>query len=198
MEEKIMIFLVTMSLLIAGTAPGQVSGIEAVEASVSNPSEQIPHKPHTALTAPATEPETVPETEPATEVPTEPEPDPKEVEMLAILIYQEAGGDASCDECRRRVADVALNRVADPRFPNTLEAVLTAPRQYGRFHWTGIRWADRAQNPGEAHAVERARRIAREVLQGQHSDLYGKGYIWQAGFHQGTDEVYCCGTWYGR
>ena len=49
-----------------------------------------------------------------------------ETEMLACVIYQEVGGSKHCDECRRRVADVVLNRVADPRFPNSIEKVLTA------------------------------------------------------------------------
>lgn len=128
-----------------------------------------------------------------------PEINPEELEMLAAVIYQEAGGDRCCDECRRRVADVVLNRVADPRFPNTMEAVLTSYRQYGRFYWTGVTWPERAKNPGEKHAVERAYRIAEEVLSGHHSDLYGKGYIWQAEFKQGTDIVVDeCGIYFGR
>lgn len=131
---------------------------------------------------------------------TEPEiiVDQDELEMLACVIYQEAGGDICCDECRRRVADVVLNRVEDERFPNTIEAVLTAERQYGRFHWTGVVWPDRANNPGEAHAVDRAYRIAEEVLKGHHSELYGNGYIWQAEFKQGSDVVECCGIYFGR
>lgn len=145
------------------------------------------------------------ETEPAPEVtraPTTPETvfsnTMTEREMLACVIYQEAGGDAICDDCRRRVADIVLNRVADSRFPNTMYEVLTAKQQYGRFYWTGIVWPSRASNAGEAHAVERAYRIADEVLAGQHSSLYGNGYIWQAGFQQGNDGFWCCGHFYGR
>ena len=121
-----------------------------------------------------------------------------ELEMLACVIYQEAGGDGSCDMCRRRVADVVLNRVADDRFPDTIYGVLTARSQYGRFHWTGVVWPERANNPGEKNAVERAWRIAEEVLAGTHGDLYGRGYIWQAEFKQGTDIVECCGHYFGR
>ena len=104
--------------------------------------------------------------------------DPDELEMLAIVIYQEAGGNGSCDDCRRYVADIVLNRVADERFPNTIEEVLTQKNQYGKLYYTGIKWASRAKNPGEADAVARAYRIADEVLSGQHSKLYGQGYIW--------------------
>ena len=48
-----------------------------------------------------------------------------DVELLACVIYQEAGGDTCCDMCRRRVADVVLNRVKDPRFKGTtIEEIL--------------------------------------------------------------------------
>lgn len=124
--------------------------------------------------------------------------DKDELEMLACVIYQEAGGDGSCDECRRRVADVVLNRVSDERFPNTVYKVLTAKRQYGRFYWTGIVWPSRANSESEAYAVARAYRIAEEVLSGQHSALYGQGYIWQAEFVQGKDGFWCCGHYFGR
>ena len=121
-----------------------------------------------------------------------------EVEMLACGIYNEAGGDECSDDTRRYVGDVMLNRVADSRFPDTLEAVLTAPGQYGRFSKTGIVWPERAKNPGEKHAVERAYRIAEELLSGQHSELYGEGYVWQAEFEQGTDGFWQDGLYFGR
>lgn len=128
--------------------------------------------------------------------------DPQELEMLAAVIYQEAGSNECCDECRRMVADVVLNRMADDRFPDTILEVLTQERQYGRYHWTGVVWPERASLESEASAVERAYRIAEEVLRGEHSDLYGQGYIWQAEFIQGEDIVSCdCGgSWiyFGR
>lgn len=126
------------------------------------------------------------------------EPEAELVEMLACGIYQEAGGDECSDDTRRYVGDVMLNRVADKRFPSTLEAVLTAPGQYGRFSKTGIVWPERAGNPGEKNAVERAYRIAEELLSGQHSELYGKGYVWQAEFEQGSDGFWQDGIYFGR
>lgn len=96
------------------------------------------------------------------------------------------------------VGDVILNRVEDDRFPDTVEGVLTQRAQYGRFHWTGVVWPARASNAGEAHAVERAREIARSLLQGEHSELYGAGYIWQAEFQQGSDRIQRDGIWFGR
>lgn len=121
-----------------------------------------------------------------------------DLEMLAIVIYQEVGGDAYCDDCRYRVADVVLNRVASERFPDTLYEVLTQKSQYGRLYWTGIKWADRANDPYEADAVARAWNTAVDIYAGNHSELYGKGYIWQAEFIQGTDGFWCCGHFFGR
>ena len=124
-----------------------------------------------------------------------------DVELLACVIYQEAGGDTCCDMCRRRVADVVLNRVKDPRFKGTtIEEILIdgdpAP-QWGLYSVTGVVWPDKASLPEEQHAVERAYRIAREVLEGQHSDLTSE-YIWCAEFPQGTDVIECDGIYFGK
>lgn len=134
------------------------------------------------------------------EIEEEIEVNPEELELLACVIYQEAGADYCCDDCRRRVADVVLNRVEDDRFPDNIQDVLTQKRQYGRYYWTGVVWPERAQNDCEKHAVERAYRIAEEVLKGEHSELYGEGYIWQAEFKQGTGVVYCdqCKIYFGK
>lgn len=119
-----------------------------------------------------------------------------DLELLACVMYQEAGG--SCDECVRRVGDVVLNRVNDSRFPNTIKGVLTAKNQYGRFYYTGVKWPSRAKNYYEKKYVARAYRIAEEVLNGQHSELYGKGYVWQAAFKQGKGQIKCCGEYFGK
>lgn len=122
-----------------------------------------------------------------------------ELSLLACIIFQEMGGDYGCDDCRRRVADTVLNRVNSPYFPNTIYEVLTQGlMQYGFNTTTGVYWPKRATYPGEAHAVERAYRIAEEVLNGKHSDIYGKDYIWQAEFIQGINNIYCCNTYFGQ
>lgn len=121
-----------------------------------------------------------------------------DLDLLAIVIFQETGGNSHCDTCRRRVADVVLNRVASSKYPNTIKGVLTQKGQYGRLYYTGIKWPSRATKAGEKKAVERAYRIAEEVLNGQHSELYGKGYIYQAGFKQGKTNIYCCGHYFGK
>ena len=121
-----------------------------------------------------------------------------ELYCMAAVIYNEAGGDACCDECRYRVGDIVLNRAADERFPNTIREVIEQPGQYAGMGG-GVKFAARHVNPGEAHAVERAYETARAILGGErHSELYGAGYVWQATFMQGRDNVRCCGHWYGR
>lgn len=172
--------------------------IETTE-STSAPDETI--IPTTEVTIPVETTEATETTEPIeTTVPEETEPviDPNDLEMLACVIYQEAGGNRSCDDCRRYVGDIVLNRVEHPDFPDTIEEVLTAPRQYGTLYITGIKWPERAKYDVEKEAVARAYRIAEELLSGQHSKLYGEGYIWQAKFIQGTEGFWCCGHWYGR
>lgn len=151
-------------------------------------------------TKPATEPTTAPSeptSAPVTEE-TKPTVNQSDVELLACVIYQEAGGNGSCDNCRRYVADVVLNRVNSDKFPNDIHSVLTAKGQYGNFYYTGVKWPARAEYDTEKAAVKRAYRIAKEVLSGKHSDIYGKGYVWQAGFVQGTDGFWCCGTYFGK
>lgn len=111
----------------------------------------------------------------------------EELEILALIVYQEAGGDAVSDSTRKLVAQVFLNRVADGRFPDSFYDVATAEGQYGRLYWTGIQWPDRASNNVEVHAVERAYTIAREVLEAE-EPICPEGVIFQAEFVQG--EVY--------
>ncbi len=124
----------------------------------------------------------------------------EDAEYLACVIYQEAGGDACCDLCRKRVADVVLNRVKDPRFTGTtVLEILTEgnPPQWGLYSVTGVVWPEKASLPGEKEAVERARRIAIEVLEGHHSDL-SSDYIWCAEFPQGQDVIECDGIYFGK
>lgn len=70
----------------------------------------------------------------------------EELDILALIVYQEAGGDKVSDDTRRLVAQVFLNRVNDSRFPDSFYEVATAERQYGRLYWTGIVWPDRASS----------------------------------------------------
>lgn len=120
----------------------------------------------------------------------------EELDILALIVYQEAGGDGVSDDTRRLVAQVFLNRVNDSRFPDSFYEVATEERQYGRLYWTGIVWPDRASSQAEAHAVERAYRIAQEVLESD-EPVCPEGVIFQAEFVQGEiyaeqDGMYFC------
>lgn len=120
----------------------------------------------------------------------------EELEILALIVYQEAGGDNVSDDTRRLVAQVFLNRVNDSRFPDSFYEVATAERQYGRLYWTGIVWPDRASSQAEANAVERAYKIAQEVLE-SNEPVCPEGVIFQAEFVQGEiyaeqDGMYFC------
>ena len=118
---------------------------------------------------------------------TEPPYSNEELEMMALVIYQEAGGDSCSDETRLMVGTVVMNRVEDKRFPNSLYGVLTQRAQYGRLHWTGLTWPARASNPSEAKAVARAYRCAERILLGER--VLPEDVIWQAEFIQGTEVV---------
>lgn len=120
----------------------------------------------------------------------------EELDILALIVYQEAGGDAVSDDTRRLVAQVFLNRVADDRFPDTFYEVATAERQYGKLHWTGIEWPDRASSESEKHAVDRAYEIAKEVLESE-EPVCPTTVVFQAEFIQGDvyahqDGMYFC------
>ena len=119
--------------------------------------------------------------------PTEPPYSLEELEMLALVIYQEVGSDACSNESRLMVGTVVMNRVASGRYPNTLYEVLTQEAQYGRLHWTGLVWPERASNPGEAHAVARAYEIAERILLGERA--LPEDVIYQAEFPQGSEVV---------
>lgn len=171
----------------------------APEPTFSKPLEET--TPPTEAATIATEPPTEPEpTEPETTVPTETEPTytDEELEMLAIVIYAEAGGDDCDDFTRLGVGTVAMNRVGDPRYPDTLHAVLTQEAQYGLMHWTGVVWPERASDPNEAHAVERAYIIAKRIiLDGVR--VFDADVVYQAEFVQGTEVVaYSDGMYFCR
>lgn len=117
-----------------------------------------------------------------------------DIEILATIIYQEAGGDSSSDETRIMVGNVFMNRVNSDKFPNTFEEVATQPGQYGLE--SGVRWPERAGNEIEKHAVARAYDCAVRILRGE--TLLPENVIWQAEFKQGEgvyayqDGMYFC------
>lgn len=113
----------------------------------------------------------------------------EDLELLALVIYQEAGGDACSDLTRQLVGEVVLNRVADSRYPDTLPDVLTQRLQYGRLYWTGLVWPERAELPQEAHAVQRAYDMADALLAGTVDKLLPADAVFQAEFPQGAETL---------
>lgn len=111
----------------------------------------------------------------------------EELELLALVIYQEAGGDACSDDTRLKVGTVVMNRVADRRFPDTLREVVLQRGQYGHLYWTGAEWPERASKAVEAHAVARAYDCAERVLQGHRA--LPADTVYQAEFEQGDGVV---------
>lgn len=180
----------TATAIIGQTVPTLMpSATEETEQTITEQSWTVPtvakvEETTQETTEVVTEPPTIPET---TVAETEPSYTADELEMLALVIYQEAGGDACSDETRLMVGTVVMNRVADNRFPNTIYEVLTQETQYGALHWTGLVWPDRANNPNEARAVERAYECAERILLGER--VLPSDVVWQAKFIQGTEVV---------
>lgn len=108
-----------------------------------------------------------------------------ELFCMAAVIYNEAGADACSDEHRALVGYVVLNRVNDSRYPNSIRGVLEQRGQYLGMG-NGVEFAKRYTNPGEKHAVERAYRIAREVLENRNNIPIPENVVFQAEFKQGA------------
>lgn len=71
------------------------------------------------------------EATPQPEVINEPKYTEYELDLLARVIWSEAGSDWLTDEHQRAVASVVINRVNDERFPNTINDVIYQKGQYG-------------------------------------------------------------------
>lgn len=196
--KKFILGMLLLSLLFV------LSGISMFRTQVSEPqttSTETPVNIKPSYTA--REPtENIVEVDTAEDDPVQIDPPPdktytdEELDILALIVYQEAGGDNVSDDTRRLVAQVFLNRVNDSRFPDSFYEVATQERQYGRLYWTGIVWPDRASSQAEEHAVERAYKIAQEVLEST-EPICPEGVIFQAEFVQGDiyaeqDGMYFC------
>lgn len=113
----------------------------------------------------------------------------EELEILALIIYQEAGADYCLDSTRQMVGEVFLNRVISPLYPDTFYEVATQRSQYGCLYWTGIIWPERAALPQEQHALERAYTVAKDLLTGRVDRLLPSDTIYQAEFKQGSEVI---------
>lgn len=99
---------------------------------------------------------------------------------LAKIVENEAGADYCTDAHQRAVASVVLNRVSDPRFPDTILGVITqgwngeCALQYAVGGWERFN----ALEPSD-RAIENARYVL------EHGATVD-GAVWQAEFPQGN------------
>lgn len=99
-----------------------------------------------------------------------------EVMLLAKLIYGEARGCS--DETQKLVGMVVINRMKNPKFPDTMRNVIYEEGQYAT-----------ADQLNSYHPTEKEINNAREVLSGKYS--CPSNVVFQAGFKQGSG-VYMC------
>jgi N-acetylmuramoyl-L-alanine amidase len=107
-----------------------------------------------------------------------------EMELIAQLVQAEAGNQSL--EGKRLVVDVILNRVADPRFPDTVEEVIFQPGQFsvvrnGAFEKAA--W-HMQETDFAAVAIEYEMHTNEEVLYFNNcSDVCGEGEPFKVGGH---------------
>lgn len=111
-----------------------------------------------------------------------------ELEMMSIVIYREAGGDAYSNKTRIMVGNVVMNRVRSKHFPNTIYGVLTQRGQYAGMSG-GVTWPRMASNRWEQHAVKRARQCAKRVLEGE--NYLPANVVYQSNYRNLGSGVYC-------
>lgn len=109
-----------------------------------------------------------------------------ELYCMAVVIYNEAGGNACADEHRELVGYVVLNRVKDSRFPNTIRGVLQQNGQYEGISKNGVYFAKRGNSQLELQALERAWVTAKKVLENRDNIPIPENVVFQAEFTQGT------------
>lgn len=98
----------------------------------------------------------------------------EDLELLAHVIYAEAGSDYCTDEMRYGVGSVVLNRVEDECFPDTLYNVIYQKGQY-QCTWDGN--IDKTPD-------ERSYRIAQDLL--NNGSIFPSDVVYQAEFKQGS------------
>lgn len=122
-----------------------------------------------------------------TKAPTKIFPD-SDLEMMAIVIYREAGGDAASNKTRIMVGNVVMNRVRSRHFPNTIYGVLTQRGQYAGVRGA-VTWPSRASNRWEREAVKRAWACARRVQVGE--NYLPANVVYQSNYRNLGSSVYC-------
>ena len=96
-----------------------------------------------------------------------------ELDLLARIVWQEAGSDGISYEWRRDVAQVVINRAASPEFPDTIAEVIY---QRGQYSGASRLWA--------AQPTRECAEAALAALEGE-GDLPAS-VVFQANFTQGS------------
>ena len=111
-----------------------------------------------------------------------------DLEMMAIVIYREAGGNAYSNKTRIMVGNVVMNRVRSSRFPNTIYGVLTQRGQYAGMSGA-VNWPSMASNRWEQDAVKRAWACARRVQAGE--NYLPANVVYQSDYRNLGSGIYC-------
>lgn len=102
---------------------------------------------------------------------------------LAAVIWQEAGATYCSDRLQLLVANVVMNHVKSPDFPNTIREVITRKGAYGTMYWDGVS-IPQANDPITKAAIDRCYANAKKILEGYR--ILPDNVIYQAGFVQGS------------
>ncbi len=102
---------------------------------------------------------------------------------LAAVIWQEAGATYCSDRLQLLVANVVMNHVESPDFPNTIREVITRKGAYGTMYWDGVSIPE-ANDSITKSAIDRCYANAKKVLEGYR--ILPTNVIYQAGFVQGS------------
>ncbi len=107
----------------------------------------------------------------------------EDIRILATTVYYEAG--STTEQLRQYVAQVALNRVADSRFPNTVKGVITQRGQYNTKYAT-MEAAQTIKNKDAANGTynwETCKNSVKQAMMGK-VDM-PSNVLYQANFSQG-------------
>lgn len=86
----------------------------------------------------------------------------EDMDLLASVVEAEAGNQSELG--KRLVVDVIINRVNDPRFPDTLREVMLQPYQFSVVNNGAIHNVTPTQETWKAINLEWERQISKEVL----------------------------------
>lgn len=100
----------------------------------------------------------------------------EELNLLAKIIWAEAGSNWLSDEWKMSVGEVVLNRVASPEFPNTIKEVIEQPGQY---YGKNNSWFNSVK------PSEKCIEIAKRLLNGERY-INDPSVVFQANFPQGS------------